>query len=430
VRFPGFARLARTSTWYRNAVTVSKATERAVPAILTGRHVERGTLPIHADHPNNLFTLLGDSHELNVHEGLTRLCPARLCPQRARRSLRTDVRLFLEDLGVVYLHAVLPDGLRDRLPSIDNRWENFRGRRSGVAPDRAAVVERFLRSVGPRRRPALHFLHVLLPHAPYEYLPSGERYEAPPGMPGLRHEEWGPDRWLAAQAQQRYLLQVGYVDRLVGRLLDRLQAADLLEQSLVVVTADHGVSFHAGDGRRTSRAHREDIAFVPLFVKLPGQREPRVVDRPVSTTDVLPMIARASGINVPWHTDAGLTMDGARLDVRDLARRRDAALARHVALFGSGKWEHAYAFGPHAGLVGQPARGAPANADLDERPGTYVTGRLEGPAARGGQWLAVAQRGRIVATTRSYEERSKIHFAALLPNRAPGAVEILLIPKD
>ena len=429
-RFPGFARLAQTSTWYRSAVSSSKATERAVPAILTGRHVERGTLPIHADHPNNLFTLLGDSHDLNVHEGVTRLCPARLCPQRARRTLRSDVGLLLEDLGVVYLHVLLPDDLRDRLPSIDNRWENFRGhRRSGVAPDRAAVVDRFVRSIGPRARPALHFLHVLLPHAPYEYLPSGERYEAPPGMPGLRHEEWGPDSWLAAQAQQRYLLQVGYVDTFVGRLLDQLRATGLLERSLVVVTADHGVSFHAGDGRRASRAHHEDIAFVPLFVKLPGQREPRIVDRPVATTDVLPTIAQALGIEVPWRLDAGLTMDGARLDVPNLARRRDATLARQVALFGSGDWKRAYAAGPHGDLVGRPARGARASAVLDEPPGPYVTGRLEGAAARAGRWLAVAQRGRIVATTRTYEGGGKIRFAALLPNRAPGSVEILLIPE-
>jgi hypothetical protein len=429
-RFPGFGRLARTSTWYRNAVTVSKATERAVPAILTGRHVERGTLPIHADHPNNLFTLLGDSHELNVHEGLTRLCPARLCPQRARRTLRSDLGLFLEDLGVVYLHVLLPDDLRDRLPSIDDRWESFRGhRRSGVAPDRAAVVERFVGSVAPRARPALHFLHVLLPHAPYEYLPSGGRYEAPPGLPGLRHEEWGPDPWLAAQAQQRYLLQVGYVDRVLGRLLDKLEATGLLERALVVVTADHGVSLQAGDGRRTSRAHSEDIAFVPLFVKLPGQREPRMVDRPVPTTDVLPTIARVLGIELPWRPDAGLAMDGDRLNVRALARGRDETLARQVALFGSGDWKRVYSAGPHGDLVGRPARGSRASVVLNERPGPYITGRLEGAAARAGRWLAVAQRGRIVATTRSYAEGGKIRFAALLPNRTPEAIEILLLPE-
>jgi hypothetical protein len=355
-RFPGFARLARTSTWYRSAVTVSKATERAVPAILTGRHVERGTLPILADHPNNLFTLLEDSHELNVHEGVTRLCPGRLCPQRTRRTLRSDVGLFVEDLGVVYLHVLLPDELRERLPSIDNRWENFRGgRRQGTAPDRAAVLDRFIQSVGPRRRPALHFLHVLLPHAPYEYLPSGERYGAPEGMPGLRFEEWGPDRWLPLQAQQRYLLQVGYVDRFVGTLLDRLEATGLLDESLVVVTADHGVSFHANDGRRTSRRHLADIALVPLFVKLPGQRASRIVEAPIATSAILPLIARTLRIDLPWQADTGIAMDGKPLDVRALEERRDAAAARQAEIFGSGNWAHVYAFEHGSPYVRDPS---------------------------------------------------------------------------
>jgi Sulfatase len=344
VRYPGFARLARRATWYRNAVSVSKATERAVPAILTGRHVERGTLPIVADHPNSVFTLLGESHELNVHEGVTRLCPARLCPQRARRTLRSDVGLLAEDLGVVYLHTTLPDGLRERLPSIDNRWENFRGRRrSGTAPDRAAVLDRFVASVGPRPRPALHFLHVLLPHAPYEYLPSGARYDSPPGLAGLRHEEWGPNGALVRQAQQRYLLQVGYVDRFLGRLLDRLAATGLLERSLVIVTADHGVSFHANDGRRTSRRHLEDIAFVPLFVKLPGQRERRVVDRPIATSAILPLITDELAVELPWRADRTIAMDGEPLDVAALAARRDEAAKRQAETFGTGAWAAVYA---------------------------------------------------------------------------------------
>jgi hypothetical protein len=355
-RFPGFARLARRSTWYRNAVSVSKATERAVPAILTGRYVERGTLPIFADHPNNLFTLLGERYELNVHEGVTRLCPARLCPQRARRTLRSDVGLFVEDVGVVWAHVLLPDDLRERLPSIDNRWENFRGgRRSGVAPDRAAVVDRFVRSVGPRDRPAVHFLHVLLPHAPYEYLPSGERYAAPPGMPGLRFEEWGPDPRLPLQAQQRYLLQVGYVDRFVGRLLARMELTGLLDRSLVVVTADHGVSFHANDGRRTSRRHLEDIAFVPLFVKLPGQRAGRVAERPIATSAVLPLIAHTLGVELPWRTDTEPRMDGKPLELDELIPRRDEAAERQADIFGSAGWQRVYSYEHGSPHVPAPA---------------------------------------------------------------------------
>lgn len=40
-RYPGFERLARGSTWYRNATTVADFTERAVPALVTGDRPER-----------------------------------------------------------------------------------------------------------------------------------------------------------------------------------------------------------------------------------------------------------------------------------------------------------------------------------------------------------------------------------------------------
>jgi hypothetical protein len=66
-RFPAFARLARDSTWYRNANTVADFTDRAVPAILTGEWPERSAAPIAADHPESLFTLLGGSYSFRRH---------------------------------------------------------------------------------------------------------------------------------------------------------------------------------------------------------------------------------------------------------------------------------------------------------------------------------------------------------------------------
>ncbi len=58
-RFPAFGRLARDSTWYRNATTSRSDTELAVPTLVTGRYAPVDSLPIAADHPRSLFTLLG-----------------------------------------------------------------------------------------------------------------------------------------------------------------------------------------------------------------------------------------------------------------------------------------------------------------------------------------------------------------------------------
>ena len=77
--FPNFAAFAAASTWYRNDTTAASFTEGAVPAILSGIDPVEGRTGVVADYPHNLFTLLGGHYHLNVHETLTRLCPAMLC---------------------------------------------------------------------------------------------------------------------------------------------------------------------------------------------------------------------------------------------------------------------------------------------------------------------------------------------------------------
>ncbi len=72
----------------------------------------------------------------------------------------------------------------------------------------------------------------------------------------------------------------------------------------MVVTADHGVSFRAGQPRRlATHENFPDIASVPMFVKAPGQAEGRVDDSPVRTIDVLPTIADLLELRSGWDFD-------------------------------------------------------------------------------------------------------------------------------
>src|SRR5581483_10454230 len=81
VRFPNFAAVARVTTWFPNATTVSEGTTGAVPAILSGLYPKPGQQPRLADHPDNLFTLLGGRYRQVAFERETRLCPAGLCQE-------------------------------------------------------------------------------------------------------------------------------------------------------------------------------------------------------------------------------------------------------------------------------------------------------------------------------------------------------------
>ena len=74
------------STWYKYTAAAHDYTWWAVPALLTGQLPDTSRLPTAANYPGNLFTLLDDSHELNVVEPFTRLVPP-----GAVRSDRSDI---------------------------------------------------------------------------------------------------------------------------------------------------------------------------------------------------------------------------------------------------------------------------------------------------------------------------------------------------
>ena len=284
-RYPHFAALADEATWFRNASAVSPTTSFALPAILTGRYPERGRLPTVDDHPDNLFTLFGSRYRLDVIEPLTSLCPASLCPVEPPGILAW-LGAVLRDLRIVWLQTVLPDDLTRSLPPVTQTWadfvvaeppafqDNWRERRRD---DRRRSVERFVAQLGASgggSRPALHFLHVLLPHEPWLYLPTGQVFSVRPQIPGLARDS----RWLDAARPialnyQRHLLQVGYVDTILGDIVARLRQTGIWDDALLVVTADHGASFRPGYPFRRPRDDSfADIASVPLLIKRPGQQ--------------------------------------------------------------------------------------------------------------------------------------------------------------
>jgi hypothetical protein len=107
-RYPNFARLARDSTWYRNATTAHENTVKSVPSTIDGNIPEKGKFPIAADHPNSLFTLLGSNYRMELSEEATNLCPAGLCTDTNQEPFLDRMRLLAGDVSAVYEYLLLP----------------------------------------------------------------------------------------------------------------------------------------------------------------------------------------------------------------------------------------------------------------------------------------------------------------------------------
>ncbi len=165
----------------------------------------------------------------------------------------------------------------------------------------------WLRDERPADVPWFMFVHYIDPHDPY--MPHEEYVFGSNANPGVR----GSRKYLRRIASMEPLVdrdgdkqvirdlydgEVAFVDAHVGILLDELDAADLAEDTIVIVCSDHGEGLwdhedYRGHGKQL---YQEQI-HVPLAVRWPGRTEPgRRVSAPVNVTDVFATLAGEFGL--------------------------------------------------------------------------------------------------------------------------------------
>ncbi|MEA2419369.1 MAG: hypothetical protein QOE60_1575 [Thermoleophilaceae bacterium] len=428
-RYPNFAALARTSTWFRNGQTVYDSTFKAVPAILDARMPRRGTAPDVRSHQPSVFHMMDRlGYDVIKVESGTAVCPPRICP-----------------------------GARTRRPGVLKRL---------AGGGRPARLHAWIGSIRDRPKPTFYFHHALLPHEPWIYLPSGHQSRPSGNDPieGINRAEGFHDPRLTDHNHLRHLLQVGYTDRQLGEIMRRMRRTGVFDRSIFIVVADHGIAFEVGvqERRQVSETNFEQVAAVPFFVKAPGQRQGRVNDGIVRNIDIVPTLAQLLGTKVWWKHDgtsvfsaAARRRDRVAMTRRDFSRtisysraeferRRQRLRLWRARKYGTGAqselmfgdpWASAYRVGPHPELIGTrvgtvaagTARAQVANADLvaDVDPSaqivpTRVTGRLPGTPPGTMRDLAVAVNGRIRAVGRSFHLRGRRteFFSLLVPESA------------
>jgi hypothetical protein len=399
-RFGGFGRLASTSTWYRNAATSSSRTIVSVASMLTGREPDYSRQPVLADHPDNLFTNAYGAMDLDVLEEATALCAGSWCEhdedEGTETALGTSASLssFVRDATVVLGHTILPRALRESLPPIDEGWGGFAGgtrapsagagngdgddEQIGALPDNRARLEH-MEEVGQvvarAERPTLAFAHVIVPHRPWVLAPDQRMSTTP--IPDIRPST-SIDR--RRDAYQSMLNQYLAVDAQINRLMDTLEASPNWDKTMIVVTADHGITFVPGVGHRKTDPSApgtiDDVFRVPMFVRYPGQRTGEVNDCPALSIDLLPTVAEATGLTPGWSPDGVNLASTCPTRATRPATWSDGAttlstgvedLMARVHWYGDwvrpdGVADDIYRIGPYGSLVGTPA---PDSAPVD-----------------------------------------------------------------
>ncbi|HVM11104.1 MAG TPA: sulfatase-like hydrolase/transferase, partial [Actinomycetota bacterium] len=318
--FPGFAELAEGSTWFRHYTVAEAHTYFSVPTILSGRLItDRTKQALAVDHPNTLFTMLRDTHRMNVVEPVTNLCPEDLCAGTAPSAASpqgSPVAALLRDAAGVWTEISLPIHVtRDVTAQFAEAADPDAAVDREAGRGTSSPFDGFLASIRRERDPTLHYFHTLLPHLPWRRFPSGATYETLRGarddQPLVREARWRwvDEPWAVQLARQRHILQARYVDALVAELTAHLKREGLWEDALVIVTSDHGIPLQPGRSRAPTQENVHEIYWVPMFLKAPGQQEGAVDDRNVTATDLLPTIADALGTRVPWQVEGTSMLD-------------------------------------------------------------------------------------------------------------------------
>ena len=196
----------------------------------------------------------------------------------------------------------------------------------------------------PEEKPFFVWLHLFDPHTPHtppEPFASGYEPSAPSGLSPVA--TWTPFREPGPRAFAEQVLgadrdlydgEVAYLDRQIGRLLDFLRSRKLLDDTLVVLVADHGESLgEHGVSFRHVGLH-DTTTHVPMMIRWPGrERKGRTIRGLVQTIDLYPTLLGALGLPVPPQ------------DGEDLGR-----------LFANGRTGRRAVFAEHAGRLGLMVR--------------------------------------------------------------------------
>jgi arylsulfatase A-like enzyme len=198
---------------------------------------------------------------------------------------------------------------------LDRGFASFRYAVEFPTPAEPSVVGDWAREwIGEApREPFFLFLHFYDVHSDYRSLPEVEaRFVAPYAGPvdGSTRQLmlYREGRFPLDAADRRHLVQlyeagVRQMDDGIARLLADLERAGLREQSLLVVTSDHGEEFLEHGDVLHGRTQYEEMLRVPLLFNGPGLPAGRRVVEPVSLVDVVPTVLAQLGVPAPSELD-------------------------------------------------------------------------------------------------------------------------------
>ncbi len=159
-------------------------------------------------------------------------------------------------------------------------------------------------------RPFLGYFHFMPPHAPYktriDFVNSFSEIElqikTKPRHPLARTGRI-KQKQSTNQLRLTYDEFILYVDSEFNRLFLTLEDAGVLDNTVVILTSDHGEMFERGILGHTTPCLHNPVVKIPLVIFEPGQKDRKDVYANTSAVDLLPTVLQLTGKSIPTWID-------------------------------------------------------------------------------------------------------------------------------
>ena len=187
----------------------------------------------------------------------------------------------------------------------------------GCLKCRGAIKKTYKRAVKWLRkghsRPFFLFLHTYQVHAPYDPLPDYDIYsdKSYRGITygyvkyahyGKIEDKFGLEDYL--YLIDKYDGEIFYADHFLGKLFKKLKQLGLYNNSIIILTSDHGENFldHKAHGVGHGELY-DEIVKVPLIIKAPMFPTNKIVEAQVESIDIVPTVLELLDISIPVRVD-------------------------------------------------------------------------------------------------------------------------------
>ncbi len=191
-----------------------------------------------------------------------------------------------------------------------HRWDGY------DAIDQTSHACRYIQDHAEEQKPFLLVLSWGPPHNPYQSAPQQYRERFDPQKIVLRPNVPAEIADETRRHLAGYYAHVAAMDDCIGQVLEALSSSGIADDTILLVTSDHGDMLGSHGQQRKQQSWDESIR-VPFVLRYPqlGAAGGRRLDPPIDAPDIMPTLAGLAGIAMPEATEQ---LDG--LDFSPLIR--------------------------------------------------------------------------------------------------------------